>query len=59
MSKLTNNKLPIFASVNHKAHKMDQNLAFNLQKWPFWAAEEDPEPWGQLGRLTEAKNVNG
>lgn len=32
MSKLTNNKLLIFASVNHKAHKMDQNLAFNLQK---------------------------
>ena len=36
---------------------MDQNLPINLQKWPFWAAEEDPEPWGQLGRLTEAKNV--
>ena len=59
MSKLTDNKLLIVASVKHNAYKMDQNLPINLQRWPFWAAEEDPEPWGQLGRLTEAKNING
>ena len=32
MSKLTDNKLLIVASVKHNAYKMDQNLPINLQR---------------------------